>query len=236
LCENIKVERLILITPGVGSLHNILELVGSIFSLRRLEIYANELEEKMQTSTVVMHQTKIEQFILQSCSSISWSDLSYMLPGLSNIHFLDITLFYENKNCFFSFTFPNLRHIRLTLLELPFESIIQVVTTTPLVTKLTLNGLVDDEGFVVSHKWSNLFNLCPSLGVVIVNLSLDENKNTFRNETIQIALREINLNLRCLDDDHDYYVTEENHQRWWKLSGMIARHHDLPQKKIKNKF
>ena len=113
------------------------------------------------------------------------------------------------------------------LLELSFESIIQLVTITPSLRKLKLNGLVDGEGFVINHKWTSLFDLCPSLGIVIVNVSLEENTDAFQNETVQRALSGINLHLTCLDDDHDYYVTGGNQQRWWKLSGMIIKYHDL---------
>jgi hypothetical protein len=222
----IRIERLILITPGIGSLDRIFESVGSIFSLFQLEIYANEFEEKMQMSTLIINQTNIRRFTLHSCSSISWNDLSYMSTCLSNIYFLDITLFQESKTRFSSFTFPKLRYIRLMLHELSFESILELVITAPLLTKLKLNGLVDDEGFVVNHKWISLFNLCSSLDVIIVNLSLDENTHLFRKE-IQRALHQVNLNLTYLDDGHDYFVTGEHQQRWWKLSGMIMKHHAL---------
>jgi hypothetical protein len=222
---NMKLERLILVVPGVGSLHNILASVESIFSLRRLEIYANELEERIQTDALFLAQTKIEQFILHSCSSISWDHLSYMLPGLTDIHFLDITLFPSNNNSFCSCVFPKIRCIYLILLEVSFESIIQLVRTTPSLMKLKLNGLVNGEGFVINNKWHTLFKSCSSLIVVIVSVSLEEDTNSFRSGIIQGALREINLHLKCIDDDYDYYLIERNQQRWWNLSGMIIRQH-----------
>ena len=226
LNARINIERLILITPGVGSLHRIFESLASIFSLFRFEIYANELEEQMQMTTTIINQTNIRRFTLHSCSSISWNDLSYMLPCLSNIHFLDITLFQETQNRFTSFTFPKLRYIHLILHELSFKSILELIKTAPLLTKLKLSGLVDGDGFVCNYKWISLFNLCSSLNVVVVNLSLDENIHLFRKE-IQRALHQINLNLRCLDDGYDYYVTRQERQRWWQLSGTIMRHHAL---------
>jgi hypothetical protein len=91
--------------------------------------------------------------------------------------------------------------------------------------KLKLNGLVNGEGFVINNKWHTLFKSCSSLIVVIVSVSLEEDTNSFRSGIIQGALREINLHLKCIDDDYDYYLIERNQQRWWNLSGMIIRQH-----------
>lgn len=225
LKKEIKLERLMLVVPGVGSLHQILALAESIFSLRRLEIYANEFEEKIQTDTLQLIQTKIEQFIFHSCSSNNWSDYLYLLRNMSNIHLLDISLFQEKKDFVCSFSFPKLRYVRLTLVEVSFEWIIHFVKITPLLRILRLHGLVDSEGFVVRHKWISLFELCASLNSIIVNVSLEQDTNSFRSEIIQTALREINLHLTCLDDDNSCYLTEENRERWWSLSGTINKYH-----------
>ncbi|CAM4761621.1 unnamed protein product [Rotaria magnacalcarata] len=220
---NMKVEQLVFTVPGIGSLHDLLASIASLFSLRRLAIYANESEEKVKAGALSLTQTNVEQFILHSCSSISWNELSCMLPGLSNIRFLDITLFRYNMNSFWWFTFPKLRYICLILVELPFEWIIQLAKTMPSLIKLKLKGLVGGEGFIINHKWLNLFESCSSLAIVQVNLSLERDTNYFCINMIQAALREINLNLRCIEDDYDYYFTGESQQRWWNLSGMIMK-------------
>ncbi|CAM4835949.1 unnamed protein product [Rotaria magnacalcarata] len=220
---NIKLEQLVLTVPGIGSLYDLLASILPLFSLRRLAIYANESEEKVKAGALPLTQTKIEQFILHSCSSISWNELSYILSGLSNIRFLDVTLFHYNMNSFCWFTFPKLRYICLVLVEVSFEWIIQLVKTMPSLVKLKLKGLVDGEGFIINHKWLNLFESCSSLAIVQVNLSLERDTNYFCINMIQAALREINLNLRCIEDDCDYYFTGESQQRWWNLSGMVMK-------------
>ncbi|CAF5185412.1 unnamed protein product [Rotaria magnacalcarata] len=93
----------------------------------------------------------------------------------------------------------------------------------PSLIKLKLKGLVGGEGFIINHKWLNLFESCSSLAVVQVNVSLEKDTNYFCINMIQAALREINLNLRCIEDDYDYYFTGESQQRWWNLSGMIMK-------------
>jgi hypothetical protein len=220
---NMKLEQLTLVVPGIGLLCNLLASISSLLSLRRLEIYGDELEERIITGISFLAQTKIEQFILHSCSPVNWNDLSYMLPGLSNIRFLDITLIRLSKNSFCSFIFPKLRSVSLILLEVPFDCIIQLVTTMPSLVKLKLNGLVDAEGFVINSKWLNLFQSNSSLLKVTVSLSLEQDTNSCYNELIQTVLHEINLNLRCLDDDCEYYSNGRNQQRWWNLSGIIIK-------------
>ncbi|CAF4418462.1 unnamed protein product [Rotaria magnacalcarata] len=126
-------------------------------------------------------------------------------------------------NSFCWFTFPKLCYICLILVEVSFEWIIQLVKTMPSLAKLKLKGLVGGEGYIINHKWLNLFESCSSLAIVQVNLSLERDTNYFCINMIQAALREINLNLRCIEDDYNYYFTGESQQRWWNLSGMIMK-------------
>lgn len=220
---NMKLEQLMLVVPGIGLLHNLLASISPLLSLRRLEICGDELEEKIKHGTSFLSQTKIEQFILHSCSSVRWNDLLCMLPAMSNIRFLDITLHCLDKNSFCSFIFPKLRSVSLMLLEIPFDCIIQLVTTTPALAKLKLNGLVDAEGFVINNRWLYLFEFCPSLFKVIVSLSLESGINSSYNELIQTDLHEINLNLKCINDECEYYLDETDQHRWWNLSGTIIK-------------
>jgi hypothetical protein len=222
---NMKLEQLVLDIPGIGSLYDLLASITSLFSLRRLAIYANQSEEKIKRYALSVAPTKIEYFSLHSCSSVSWNELSYIFPALSNIRALDITLFYDNKNSFFWFTFPKLRYICLRLLEVPFEWIVQLVKSMPSLVKLKLNGLINAEGFIFNYRWVNLFESCSSLETVIVNVSLERDTNYFCFEMIQTALRKMNLNLICIDDDYDYYSDGRNQHRWWTLSGIITRQH-----------
>jgi hypothetical protein len=221
--SNMKLEQLVLVVSGIGSLYDLLECVASLFSLHRLSIHANESDEKIKTRNLSVRSTKIEQFSLHACSSMSWNELAHMVPVLFNICFLDLTLFHNNKDPFCWFTFPKLRYIRLTLLEVPFEWIIQIVKTMPSLIKLKLNGLIDAEGFAINNRWFELFESCFSLSTVIVNLSLEKDANYFCIDTIQTSLREVNLSLTRIEDDYDYYSDGRNQQRWWTLSGIIIK-------------
>ena len=224
---DMKLEQLVLVVPGIGSLYDLLASVALLSSLRRLAIYANELEEKIKTGALSLTQTKIENFTLHSCSSISWNDLSHMASVLSNIRFLDITLFHNNKDSSCWFTFPKLRYICLTLLEVPFQWIIHLVKTMPSLVKLKLNGIINSEGYVINDKWHNLFNSCSSLDSVTVNVSLERDNSFFDVDMVRAILGEINLNLICIDDDCDYYYSDKRNQhRWWNLSGIIAKQHE----------
>ena len=223
---NMKLEQLVLIVPGIGLLYDLLGSIASLDSLRRVSICANQSEEKIKRGSLSMTQTKIEHFSLHSCSSISWNELLYMLPVLSNIQFLDITLFHDKNDSYSWCTFPKLRYICLKLLEVPFEWIIKLVKTIPSLVKLKLNGLIDAEGFVINHKWLDLFESCPSLCIVTVNVSLERDINFFCIDMIQTTLRKINLNLICIDDDCNYYSDERNQHRWWNLSGIINKQYE----------
>jgi hypothetical protein len=90
--------------------------------------------------------------------------------------------------------------------------------------KLTLNGLVDSEGFVMNNQWLDLFKCCSSLLKVIVSLSLEEDSNCCFNELTRVVLGELNLNLRRNDDDWALDTAAGTQCRWWNLSGIIAKH------------
>ncbi|CAF3560015.1 unnamed protein product [Rotaria socialis] len=89
----------------------------TISSERDLNVYENKFFKI---------SSKIEQFLLDSGSTINWNDLSQMLPDLSSIRFLS-----------------NLRALSLGLLEVSFHWIVQLVATTPCLIKLKPTGLVD---------------------------------------------------------------------------------------------
>ena len=202
---NMKLEQLVLVVPGVGLLYDLLECITNLISLRRLSIVADQLEEKIKPHVLPMIQTNVKRFSLHSCSSIHWNELSHMLPLLSNVCFLDITLSHDNKDSFSWFSFPKISYMSLRLLEVPFECLCQIVKTVPSLVKLKLSGLVDIEGFVFNHRWLNLFEFCSSLNTVTVNVSVERDANFFSIDIAQTNLREVNLNLSSMDDDCDYY-------------------------------
>lgn len=230
---NVKLEQLTLVVPGIGLLHNLVASTSPLLSLRRLEIHGDELEERIKTGTSFLQRTKIEQFIFHSCSPVSWNDLSYLFPALSDIRFLDITLIHLSKYSFCPFIFSNLHSVSLMLLEVPFASLIQLLTTMPLIKKLRLSGLVDAEGFVISNKWLNLFEFCSSLIKITINVSLQHDTNFYYNEAIQTILREMNLDFRRTYDDCEHYLNQINQHHWWNLSGTVIKQ-DSDQKEASN--
>lgn len=216
---NVRLEQLTLVVPGIGSLHNLLASTSSLSSLRRLEIHGNEIEERVKTGERFWSQTKIEQFILHSCSPVGWHDFALLLPGLSNIRFLNITLIHLKQDPFSCFFFPKLHYASLTLLEVPFSNVIQLLTKMPSLVKLRLSGLVDAEGFIINNKWPNLFEYRSSLIRITVNLSVEEDTTIFYDESIQFILRQINLDLRRVAEEFDRI----SQHHWWSLSGTLIR-------------
>ncbi|CAF1245835.1 unnamed protein product [Adineta steineri] len=82
---------------------------------------------------------------------------------------------------------------------------------------------VDVEGFVINHKWLNLFESCPTLDTVTVNLSIEQDVNFFPIDIVETSLHEVNLNLISMDDDCGYFSDGRNQRRWWILSGIITK-------------
>lgn len=220
---NLRLEQLTLIVPGISLLHNLLASITPLLSLRRLEIRGDELEEKIERNTSLLTSTNIEQFTLHSSTAITWNSLSCMLPTFPNIRFLDITLLRLSKNPPRSFVFPNVRSVSLMLLAVPFDHIVQLTTIMPSLVKLNLKGLVDAEGFVINNQWLHLFESCSSLLKITVSLSLEEDTNSYFDKLMQAALRELNLNLRRVDDDCACHFDTRLQCRWWNLSGMIIK-------------
>jgi hypothetical protein len=222
---NTKLEQLTVIMPDISPLYELMACVLPSNSLRRLEICADQVEERIRVSALSMVPSKIEQFVLNSCSSIEWDDLAYMQPGLINVRMLNISLFHRSKKSFRPLFFPCLRSLYISLLEVPFDWIIQLVTVMPCLGKLKLTGLVDGESFAINHKWFHLLKSVPSLVRITVNVSLEQDRQSFHCEKLQMALRAINLSLTCIDDNCDYYSSQRSEQRWWHLEGVIIKEH-----------
>ena len=214
-----------IVMPGIKPLFELLKCILSISSVRRLVVCADEVEEKAKIDALPKIQSKIERFILHTCSPISWDDMACMQPGLICVRLLEINLFHHRKDSFHSFVLPCLRFLRLSLLEVPFEWIIQLVTVMPSLVKLKLTGLVDDDNFTIAHKWLHLLKSVPTLAKIMINISLDLSDPTFHYEERQMTLCNINLSLTHTTDDFDYYPNETNKQRWWQLEGVIYQQH-----------
>jgi hypothetical protein len=221
---DMKLEQVTLIIPGIGLLHKFIASVSLLPSLRRLEIRGDELEEKIELDTSLSVPTQIERFALHSSSPVDWIDLSRLLPALSNIRCLDITLLHLRGNPPCSCVFPQLRSLSLILIEVPFDCLIRLITMIPSLVRLCLNGLVDSEGFVMNNQWLDLFKCCSSLLKIIVSLSLEEDINCCFNELTRVTLSELSLNLRRNDDDWALDTNIGGQCRWWNLSGIIVKH------------
>jgi hypothetical protein len=220
---NTKLNQITVVTPTIRSLTELFASILSITSLRRLEILTDEVAESFKVCILPAPLSKIEQFILDSGSTINWNDLSQILPDLSSIRFLSVNLIDRNQKLIPSFIFQNLRTLSLGLLEVSFNWIIQLVATTPCLIKLKLTGLVDADGFVVNQKWIHLFESTPRLLRIFVNVSLEQSKELYHSEKIQAPLCALNLNLVCNGDDNDCNLYYGEVNRWWNLRGMVIK-------------
>lgn len=233
--QNIKVEQLTLVIPGITSLSELLLPILSNFSLRRLEICADDLKDSCKICDLHLLPNSIQQFVLRSSSVFECDDLLYFLPHLTSIRLLDIGLITRNKKSVPSFNFPNLRTLILGLLEVSFDWIIQLMETIPFLVKLKLTGLVDEEGFVVNDRWIDLFKSAHTLARVYVHLSLEQNDKSYSCEKLQNRLHAFNLQFRCdNDNDNDCYQYNGNAHRWWTLKGIIIRPSDHLQRDAKS--
>ncbi|CAF4422189.1 unnamed protein product [Rotaria socialis] len=200
---NTKLNQITVVTPTIRSLTELFTSILSITSLRRLEILTDEVAESFKFCILPAPLSKIEQFLLDSGSTINWNDLSQILPDLSSIRFLSVNLIDRNQKLIPSFIFQNLRTLSLGLLEVSFNWIIQLVATTPCLIKLKLTGLVDADDFVVNQRWIHLSESTPRLLRIFVNVSLEQSKELYHCEKIQAPLCALNLNLVCNGDDND---------------------------------
>jgi hypothetical protein len=218
-----KLQQLTIVISGIGSVSKILTFVASIFSLRRLEICADDFVEGRNAFCSVMTSSKIEQFIMSSCSIIDWNELSYILPHFIDIHLLSVSLIDNHQKSIPSFIFHNLRTLNLGLHEVSFNWIVQLVATIPGLTKLKLNGLVREDGFVIDQRWTYLLESAPNSIRIFVNVFLQQDTHSYFCEKTKAALDTFDLNLTCSDDDTDCSLYHENMNRWWNLRGIIIK-------------
>ena len=224
ISQNIKLEQLTIVISGITSLPELLAPILSIFSLRRLEIRADDLKDSCRICDFNITSNNIEQFILRSSSTPNCADLLYFSFHLTKIQLLNISLVTKNQSTIPSFNFRNLRTLVLGLLEVSFDWIVQIVATIPCLVKLKLNGLVDEEGFVVNERWIDLFKSAHILARIFVDLSLEQGDKSYHCEKVQTRLRVFNLQLQCDDDnDQDCYQYYGRAYRWWNLKGIIIR-------------
>jgi hypothetical protein len=224
--KKINLVKLTITTPGISSLQHLLISIGPLSSLKRLEIYANEDDERPTIDRSLLQRTELQHFTLHSCSPVYWDDISHILSLFSSLQSFDITLFHKPMNPNPSFTFLHLHHIHFRLNEVPFDKLLLILSRMPLLVKVKLSGLVDGPGFVVVPKWFLLFESSPSLSILSVCVSLQEATHSFHDAEIHRQLRDIGLHLKCFDHDiHDLY-NAANQQLWWNLSGTIIKQVD----------
>ena len=147
-----ELKMLCVTMPSVGLFQFLLPYMAAFLSLRRLEAYSEQLEEKMNTDGFLLEKTYIQQFVLHSYSLINWRHLIYMKEFLHNIRFLDITLSDWNEEGFGGDTLFRLQHIHFRLLEIPLNTVMRIVSTIPALRKIKLTGLVDSAGYIINHE------------------------------------------------------------------------------------
>jgi len=221
--KEIKLEQLTIVTSRVEALQKFLLRISSIISLRRLEICADELGENDVISKSLLLPSQIEQFILTSSSIIDWNSLLYILPHFSSLLLLNIGLIDRHLKTIPLFFSQNLRTLSLSLLEVSFIWITNLLQTPNSIVNFKLTGLVHDENFIVNENWIRLFELAPSIVRIYVNLSLEQDKKFYYYEKFQTKLRTINLQLTCINDDDDCYQHYGNEHRWWNLKGRMIK-------------
>ena len=149
---NIKLDQLTIIIPTVKSLSEISMVVLSIRSLRRLEIHTKEYTGGVEVFPLSTKTNNIEQFILDSSSTIDWNEFSHVLVCLIQSCYLNISLIDHHQQTLPSLFLHNPRTLSIGLLEPSFNYIIKLVTIAPCLKKLKITGLVDADGFVVNQR------------------------------------------------------------------------------------
>lgn len=218
-----KLEQLTAEMPSTKSLSQLLISVLSVSTLRRLELDVDDLESSGRICDSNIASRNVEQFIFRSASSFDCNDFLCMLPHFASTHLLDISLIIGNPKTVSLFSFNDLRTLRLGLLEVSFNWIVQLMTTVPCLVKLQLTGLVDNDGFVIDEKWTHLFQSAPTLTTILVRLSLEQVDECFCCEKLHARLLALNLRLVCNDDDNDCFQHYGSEHRWWNLKGTITK-------------
>lgn len=221
---NTKLSQLTIVTSVVKSLSEVLLPIRSIPSLRRLEIHIDEVIENSEVHPFIASSNSIEQLIVDSGTTINWNEfLNATANYVSVLSFLSIGLIDTNQILAHSVAFHNLRTLSLRLLEASFNFIIQLVAIMKRLVKLKLTGLANEYGFVVTPRWTELFECTRTLSRIFVDLSLEQAVECFDSEKILAPLLTFNLSLFCDGDEVDYSFCARESKRWWYLRGMISR-------------
>lgn len=226
ICQkDTKLDHLSIYTPKIRSLSELLTVVVSLSSLRRVAIDTKEIVESSRDYTLSLAPNKIEQLIIISGSRTDWNDVFFYLPSFVSIRLLSIGLFDRGPKSIPPLISQNIHTLCLHLLETSFNYIIQLVAAMPCFVKLKLNGLLgDDDGFVVNQRWTCLFQSSLSLLRIFVRVSLEQGTEHYNCEKIQAPLNALNLSLvRDVDDDDDFNFDCGHVNRWWFLKGIIIR-------------
>ena len=222
---NVKVTHLTLETSTIKALSNLLSHILRSFSLHRLEIRTDVLENCESTGSLTMVENHIEQFVFDSCSINNRNRLLCMLSKFTGVRSLRMGLIERDPGIAPSLLFYRLHTLHLGLLEISFTWIVELLTTMPLLAKLKLSGLVDDQDFIAQSRWRSLFQSTLTLRQIFVNIHMQLAQLPYHSQEIQASLSALNLDLRCNDDDSSFDLDEGRAHRCWYLKGLILKGH-----------
>jgi hypothetical protein len=222
---NVKVTHLTLETTTIKALWNLLSRIVRSFSLHRLEIRTDVFENCESTDAIAMGENDIEQFVFDSCPINNRHRLTHILSQFTGVRSLRMGLIERDPDIAPSLLFHRLHTLHLGLLEVSFAWLIQLLATMPLLEKLKLSGLVDDQNFLAHYRWIGLFQSALTLRQISVNIHLQPAQLSHHSQDMHESLRALNLDLSCKDDDSSCDLDENQAQRWWYLKGLILKGH-----------
>ena len=222
---NVKLNQLTLEPIEIKSLSNLLSNILRHSSLHRLEIRTDVFEDCESIGSVTMLQNRIERFVIDSCSINNRNRVLCILSKFTGLRSLRMGLIERDPDIVPSLLFHRLHTLHLGLLEMSFAWLVELLVTMPLLTKLKLSGLVEDQDFIAHDRWTGLFQSILTLRQISVNIHLQQAQLSHHSQEIHASLRALNLDLSCNDDDPSFNLEEGQAQRWWHLKGLIVKGH-----------
>ena len=222
---NIKLKELTLETIQINSLSNLLTHILRHSSLHRLEIRTDVFENCESIGSVTMLENRTEQFVIDSCSINNRNRVLCILSKFTGLRSLRLGLIERDPDIVPSLLFHRLHTLHLGLLEVSFAWLVELVLTMPLLARLKLSGLVEDQDFIAHRRWTGLFQSTLTLRQVSVNIHLQQAQLSHHWQEIHASLRALNLDLSGNNDDPSFNLEEGQAQRWWHLKGLILKGH-----------
>ena len=222
---NVKLNQLTLEPIEIKSLSNLLSNILRHSSLHRLEIRTDVFEDCESIGSVTVLENRIEQLVIDSCSINNRNRVLRILSKFTGLRSLRMGLIERDPDIVPSLLFHRLHTLHLGLLEVSFAWLVELLVIMPLLTKLKLSGLVEDQDFIAHDRWTGLFQSTPTLRQISVNIHLQQAQLLHHSQEIHASLRALNLDLSCNDDDPSFNLEEGQAQRWWHLKGLIVKGH-----------